>query len=449
VRALVILTVLASNAALAQTADLQHFLDAAEKGNVDRRISQAQREKAAADFRVAWTSLLPALTVQGTWTHNQYEAGFTLPDTENPRICSTDADCNSNEVCAKSGAVNLCSRRSVIQPLDQLDAVLRLDVPLIDTTRWFRTAAASTAVDAQEQRELATRDLVRRQVVGAYYGYAAALAVRESAKKSTGVAEAQLKLMEIRANAGAVTELDLLRARAEVQRNRQVVADTESLVATSRRSLTTLTGMAPPESMPLPTDDARAEGPLDQLEGNVKGLPAIKAGEKDLEAARTLATASRLVLIPNVAGQFTQRFTNATGFTGEGAVYNLGISLTWRLDGPTFATMAAQDAAAALARLAVERAELQARDQIHSDWQRLNASLIKIEAAAAQVTAASRAAQVARDRYAAGAGTQVDVIQAERDLFSSEIGQIQARTELASARASLRISAGLSVVGTN
>ena len=101
------------------------------------------------------------------------------------------------------------------------------------------------------------------------------------------------------------------------------------------------------------------------------------------------------------------------------------------------------DAAASLARLALERSELQARDQIHSDWQRLNASLIKIEAAAAQVTAASRAAQVARDRYTAGAGTQVDVIQAERDLFSAEVGQIQARTELASARASLRISAGL------
>jgi outer membrane protein len=109
--------------------------------------------------------------------------------------------------------------------------------------------------------------------------------------------------------------------------------------------------------------------------------------------------------------------------------------------------MSSQDASAGLARLALERVRLQARDQVHSDWQRLNASMIKIEAAAAQVEAAARAAQVARDRYAAGAGTQVDVIQAERDLFSSEVGQIQARTELASARASLRISAGLPLEG--
>jgi outer membrane protein TolC len=213
--------------------------------------------------------------------------------------------------------------------------------------------------------------------------------------------------------------------------------------ATTRRALASLSGLAPPDALSLPADDARPEQPFTALEGNVKELPMVRAGEHDVQAANDMATASRLLLVPMVSGQFTQRFTNATGFTGEGAVYNLGLNLTWRLDVPTIMQMSSQDAAARLARLALERAELQARDQIHADWQRLNASLIKIEAAAAQVTAASRAAQVAKDRYAAGAGTQVDVIQAERDLFGSEVGQIQARTELASARASLRISAGL------
>jgi outer membrane protein TolC len=158
-----------------------------------------------------------------------------------------------------------------------------------------------------------------------------------------------------------------------------------------------------------------------------------------------LSTAAKLALVPTLNGQFTERFTNATGFTGEPAIFSLGLALVWRLDVPTLMNMSSQEAAAGIARLALERAQLQARDQIHSDWQRLNAALIKIEATAAQVTAASRAAQVARDRYAAGAGTQIDVIQAERDLFGAEVGQIQARTELGSARASLKISAGLPV----
>lgn len=443
---------LVASAAWAEPASLKDFLDAAERGNLANQISVQQRAKAAADYRVAWSSLLPALTASAGWTHNQYEASFSLPTS---RTCSTDGDCDTanGEVCQVQSIYNpftqseleysVCAKRSVIQPFDQLDAVLRVDVPIIDTSRWVRIAAASTAEDSAEQRALATRDQVRRGVVGAYYGYAAALAVRESAMKSTGVAEAQLKLMEIRASAGAVTELDLLRARAEVQRNRQLVADTESLVATARRSLHTLTGLVPPDALELPPADARPEGNLGELEGRVGELPAVRAAETDVKLAGQAATASRLGWLPSLNGQFTQRFTNATGFAGEAAVYNLGLNLTWRLDVPTFMNIGAQEASERMARLALENTRLVARDQVHSDWQRLKASLTKIEAAAAQVQAAARAAQVARDRYAAGAGTQVDVIQAERDLFSAEVGQIQARTELASARASLRISAGL------
>ena len=71
------------------------------------------------------------------------------------------------------------------------------------------------------------------------------------------------------------------------------------------------------------------------------------------------------------------------------------------------------------------------------------AALTKVESAKVQASVAQRAAQVARDRYAAGAATQLDVITAERDLFTAEVGQIQARTELGTAHAAVRLSAGL------
>lgn len=445
------LLVLASSA-LGQSTGLRQFLEAADTQNIDRRISAQQREKAAADFRVAWTSLLPSLTASGGWTHNEATAEIAFPTFVNPaenmgqflKACQEDSDCDGNQICSSN---HLCSSKTVIVPSDQLDAVLRFELPLVDTGRWFRTLAASSAQSSAEHREQMTRDFVRRQVAGAYYGYAAALAVRESARKSSGVAEAQLKLMEIRAGAGAGTELDLLRAKAEVQRTRQLVADTESLVATTRRSLQTVSGLQPPELVPLPDDDTRPEPGFEELEGRVEGLPTVMAADEDAMAASRMATASRLAWVPLINGQFTQRFTNATGFQGKAAVYSLGINFVWRLDVPTFMNFASQRAIESTANLAAERARLQSRDQIHSDWQRLTAALIKIVAAQAQVQAAARAAQVARDRYAAGASTQVDVIQAERDLFSAEVGQIQARTELASARASLHISAGLPFSG--
>lgn len=406
--------------AFGQPATLKDFLASADEQNVDRRISLAQRERAEAEFRAAWTGLLPSLTASVAWTNNQFEAIANFP---NPA----------------TGVVT----RLVIIPQNQFDGALRLEVPLIDTTRWFRALAGDSARHSAAEREQLTRDLVKRQVVGAYYGYAAALAVRASAKRSVAVAETQLSLLDIRLRAGAATELEQLRARAELARTRQVVADVEALVATTRRTLQTVSGRTPPEEVALPTDDLRVEQPVEALEARVDALPAVKAADLDAEAAGKLARASRLALVPVVTGQFTQRFTNATGFQNQSAIYNGGIGLVWRLDAPTFQTMSAQASAESVAKLAAERARLQSRDQLFQDWSRLEATRQKAELVAAQVAAAQRASQVAKDRYAAGVATQVDVIQAERDLFSAEVAQIQARTELATARAGVRLSAGL------
>ncbi len=402
----------------AQPTTLKGFLEQADQQNVDRRVSMEQRERAEAEFRAAWTGLLPSLSASATWTHNQFEAIASFP-----------------------GATS----RIVIVPQDQFDAVLRVDLPLIDTTRWFRALATNTAQQSAAEREQLTRDLVKRQVVGAWYGYAAALALRASAKKSIAVAEAQAKLIDVRYGAGAATELEQMRAKAELARTRQVLADVESLVATTRRSLQTVSFATPPESVDLPTDDLHPEPAVSTFEEKLEQLPAVKAADLDADAAGRLAMASRLALVPLVNGQFTQRFTNATGFQGQAAVYNAGIGLQWRLDGPTFQTMQVQASNESAAKLAAERARLQARDQIFQDWNRLEAARQKADLVVAQVAAAQRAAQVAKDRYAVGAATQVDVIQAERDVFSAEVAQIQARTELATARAALRLSAGLPV----
>jgi len=422
VKTVTVVVSLVAAQALAQPKTLEDFLSAADERNVDRRISLEQRQKAEADFRAAWTALLPTLTASASWTHNQYEASANFP---NPA----------------TGMVT----KLVIVPGDQLDGVLRFDLPLIDTGRWFRALAANTSQESAAEREQLTRDLVKRQVVGSYYGYAAALAVRESAKKSVAVAEAQQKLIDIRAQAGAATELEQMRAKAELARNRQTLADVESLVATTRRTLHTVSFLEPPPQADLPVDSLQPEAPVATFEERIENLPAVKVADLDADAAGKVATASKLALVPIVSGQFTERFTNATGFQNQSALYNAGIGLTWRLDAPTIMNMSSQASVEATARLAAEKARLTARDAIFQDWNRLEAARQKADLVQAQVAAAQRASQVAKDRYAVGAATQVDVIQAERDLFGAEVAQIQARTELATARASLRLSAGLPI----
>lgn len=417
--------------ALAQTptgSSLKDFLDAADQHNIDRRISAEQRIGAAAQLTQAWTSMLPALTAQASWTHNQYPAVVSIP---------------TGQVSPTGMPI---TKSATITPEDQLDGILRVDLPLIDTTRWFRTFAADANAQAAEQRELATREQVKRQVVGTYYSLAAAKAFLQSAQKSMSFAQAQLDLQTTRVASGVVTELDQMRAKAEVERARQSVADATAMVATTARSLRTLSGVEPGDIAGLPTDSLHAEAPLAELEAKIEDLPLIRAAEKDAEAAGQNETLSKLSLVPVVGAQFTERFSNATGFTGQVTSYNFGVNLVWRLDGPTIVSPRISQAQQNVAVLAVERNRLAARDQVHSDWQRISSTIIKVQATGAQVQAAQRALVLARDRYEGGVATQIDVIQSERDVFSAEVAQIQAMTELASARASLRISTGQPVL---
>lgn len=446
-RAMVLGALVVSQVALAQWAPLKAHLDAAETENVDRLMAIEAKAKARADYNAAWTGLLPSVSASGGWTNNEFPAVLPTGPAMPIALCQTDADCGSGEICGDVNGTKLCQTALTVIPRNQLDANFRAELPLLDTTRWMRSFAANATQQAAEQRELSTRDQVRRGVVSTFYGYVAALNVLKSAKKSLAVAEEQARLAEIRYKAGAVTELETLRAKAEVARNQQVVADAETLVVNTRQSLTTVSGLAPQAELEMPDDDVRPEPGFDELTQRVENLPAIKAADKDAEAAGSMATASRLALVPMVTAQFTQRLTNATGFQGTAHSFNAGINFVWRLDVPTFFNMSSASHMEQTARLGAEKVRLIARDTILSDWQRFNAALVKINAARAQVAAAERAAQVARDRYNAGAATQLDLIASERDLFGAEVNLTQARGELAQARLVLRISAGLPLDG--
>jgi len=385
---------------------------------VDQRLAVESRVRADAEYGQAWGALLPALTASGGYTRNQYPGEFDLP----------------------TGATT--TRHVVITPVDQLDATLRAELPLIDASRWLRAAAAAASADAAAERVGSSWDSVRRAVVGDYHALVSARAVLDSARRSLALARAQAEQTQARTGAGVANELELVRAEAEVQRNEQLVADAESLVATSGRALRTATGLEPGTTPSLPEDDLHPEPALAELEGHLGGLPTVRAADREAAAASRTLTAAGLALVPTVNAQFTQRFTNAVGFQDQSALYNAGVNFSWRLDVPAVHGLIGQRSQLASADLNAEKARDAARDQVHADWQKVKAAITKVKAASGQVTASRRASALAHDRYRAGVATQTDVIQAERDLFSAEVSDIQARGELAQARASLRLSTG-------
>lgn len=398
---------------------LTAFLESAQTRNVDARIAHEAAGSARASFDQQWGVLLPSLSANGGYTRNQYAATVDIP----------------------TGATS--TQTITIIPRDQLEATLKAEVPLIDVSKWLKVGAAAESSSAAESKEQLTREQVRRQVVTAYFSWAGARGVLDSARKSLAVAKAQVEQQSARKEAGVATELELVRAAAEVERNTQVVADAEALLANSRRSLRTVSGLEPGEDAALPVDDLHPEPPLAELEGRAGELPAIASAEHDATAASRSWTAAAATLAPTLNAQFTQRFTNATGFQNQAAVWNAGVTFSWRADLGSVQGLRIASASEQTARLNAEKARLAAVDQIHSDWQRVRAAITKVRASRAQIESTRRAQALAKERNAAGVATQLDVIQADRDLFSAEMNDISARLDLATARASLRLSAGL------
>ena len=81
-------------------------------------------------------------------------------------------------------------------------------------------------------------------------------------------------------------------------------------------------------------------------------------------------------------------------------------------------------------------------DGIFRAWSTIEADIVRSRSARTQAAVAARAADVARTRYRSGVGTQLELIQADRDAFAAEAGRIQADADLLNARRQLRLLSG-------
>jgi outer membrane protein TolC len=402
----------------AATQPLESFLERARTQSFDAREATATERQRVSEADVALGRLTPVFSARGVYTRNQYEAAVQLPMT---------------------------ATRLVITPLNQLDAFLQLDVPIVDLASYHRYKAASAlAASATEQKGATTID-VSRSVARSYYQFLGADALVQSARESIKAAEANLKNVDDRRAAGAATDLDHERAAASVARAEQDLADAELGAALAARALETLSGLAPEPAGAFPADDLHAEGTLGNWLSLATTTPSQRVAQKLGEAAEQNRKAASRALLPTLTGSAQERITNATGFNGKNSAYTLQLVLAWRLDYATLAGNDAQSAALELQRVRVERTRRAAEDAAFEAFRRVEASIAKSRAATAQASAATRAAALSSDRYAAGVATQLDVTQAQRDAFLAAAAKIQADADLAFARASLRLAAGVPV----
>jgi outer membrane protein len=408
---------------------LTAFVAAARTGNADEHVAALTAVQQDAEALVSLGRTLPAATARFVYTRNQFEAKI-----------------DPSQFAPAGLPSALPTQPLVIQPRNQLDAYFQLDVPIVDAAGWTRTAAARANVRAAEHSARATMLDVQKQIANSYYQLVGAAALQRAAVRTLEAAHQNLALTEERQSGGVATPLEVERATAEVAHAERSISDTELSAELARRALRTLSGLAPEGDAPEITDDLHEEVPLERYEAaGVSSVPAVRAASSQREGAEDRSLAAKLAFLPTVSASAQEHLTNASGFFGHNAIWIATATANWRIDVTTLGTMRSERAGAELARVKERAARQVALDRIHESWFRVHNGIAKSRAARAEASAANAAVVRARERYQQGAGTQLELVQAERDAFSAEVSRIQADAELAYSRAALRLDAGQSL----
>jgi outer membrane protein TolC len=374
---------------------------------------EARAEQAAADARAgeALGRALPAISAAGAYTRNQREVAI-------------------------GGAIFV--------PLNQVDGSVAVTVPLLDLTRFVRVSAANRLADSAAYREQEVARRAEAETVQLYYQLAADLGLVRAARRALEVVEVNLTMTEQTARAGTATALDVQRAAAEVERQRQQLTSAELAVQLAARALASRTGVVADTAVESPLgDDLHGEPALAEFLADAPLTPAVKAAALAREAAERAAKAQALTLVPALIGSASERYTNATALLGgHHAAYALSLSLVWAFDLGTPSGIRARNAEAAGAAAREREAALVTGDYIFGAWNTIEADIARCRSARAQAAVSARAAEIARARYRSGVATQLDMIQADRDAFAAEAGRIQSDADLLNARLQLRLAAG-------
>ena len=400
---------------------LEAFVRSGRTKSPDNAEAQATRDQQDALANATLGRVLPGISARGNYTRNEYNAVIDVPvDPNQP------------------------PQQITIQPYNAYTASGTLTVPLIDFAGFVRTAAGYSQAQGYAKQAEATGLQVESQVVLNYYQLLAFLSLVVSSERALEVAQASLRLAQAQFDAGRATRLDVSRAVAEVENRSQLLTAAQLQVALSAKALESTSGLKPESLVAVDfQDDLHEEPDLSSFSPADTALPAIAAAMKLTEAADRQAFAQKLTLFPTITGTFSEYYTNASGFVGHHYYWQAGVGFTWLLDVTTVYNIVAQDAAANVARAREQRARLASRDAIHNFWQTVHSSIANSRSARAQQKAANDAARLAEDRYQAGAATQLDLLQAQRDAYTADVARIQADANLANARTQLRLAVGV------
>jgi outer membrane protein TolC len=374
------------------------------------QTAQAAVERAEASARLARAAYLPTLRAQGVYTR-------------------LDDDRRLND--------------RVLADRDSANAALVLTVPLLDLPSWRRGGRARDATQVARERADDTQRRLARDLGAAFLGVLLERRALEVAERAAATSRTQLEIARARKQAGVGTRLEEVRAERELRANQGRAALGRAALAATQEALGAVAGASEPLD---------ATGALD-----LPALPALASALGDLAArpdlaalAGDVALAEREVsdgwadYLPTLglsAQPFVQRPPTPTQ-PAQGWQAQLALVLPLYDGGARPGLQADRRARLRGARAALAEARLVAEAELRAGTAALAHRQEALVEAEASAHLADESLALARTAFQEGAGTQVDLIDAERSARDAATAVAVATHDRDRARLALLIASG-------
>jgi outer membrane protein len=412
----------AATAEVERELTLDDALALAKKRNKSLVAERARVAQAQTNLSAAWARLLPTIAAQGKYTRNYAEFIFGAP---------------------AMGQAPLPGGTLLIQPVNQLDAVISFSAPLIVPAAYPGLQAVKANIGAAEANFEISETQLLFAVAQAFYAAGIADEVLVARRSSIDVTRATLKNAQTRLSAGTVTKVDVDRAELAVLRAEQLEREARHGREQAYRGLGTRIQVDGAFRVKTAASIV-VNPPPQEVDMALRLRPEFRALELSTRASELQSSTDAWKWSPSISGFGNARKFNYDNFARDRHSWAIGVQLDWVLyDG------GARDSDRHLANAQNEENQARAdvlRDSIRDD---LVTGRSLVETKLQAVGAASRSVELAREtidlvrtQYEAGTVTQVDLLQAQDGLVGAQEALAQARFDLAVADLTLRRTAG-------
>lgn len=393
---------------LYRDATLDRLVDEALTYNQDLALATARLDEARALARVADAQLVPAV-----------DAAFQRDRTRRSDSTATRFP----------GALENNNYRTQVNVSYELDL-------------WGKLRGSAKAAQADLLATMAARETVRitlsASVVQSYYALVSLDTQVDATRRSLALRQHDFKLQRVRADAGLINEFALRQLEAEVAAAEAQLPVLESRRTSEELALGVLLGRNPrallQEKVVRTAGDAAPAAPVvppDLPSSLLLRRPDVVTAEQQLIAANARIGVARATLFPSIGlsgylGSESAALSNL--FSGPAGIWQLGFGLAQpifqggRLFGEIEAVEARQRQALAQYQKTLQTAFRETHDALVGQVRAREA----FDAENARVVALTEALRLARIRFVNGLTSQLDMLDAERNLLNAELNRADA-----------------------